>query len=134
MTLGTDNRNNGHSEVKPFAAQGFSTEGGALRPNANGSDDKIILTIGKEERELLMKADFINEDHVKKAILAIREARDFGLKNLENMIWDSIAGYTAIGGKRTDRFVTLRTGVWLNDSNLKKMADRDKKEQKTARE
>lgn len=132
MTLGTENRNNGHEPR--FEAKGFSTEGGALKPNSSGSDDKIILTIGKEERELLMKADFINEDHVKKAILAIREARDFNLKNLENMIWDAIAGMTAIGGKRTDRFVTLRTGVWLNDNNLRKMAERDKKEQKQARE
>lgn len=130
MTLGIENKNNGQ---KAFTPDTFAP-GSALRPGSNGGDDKIILTIGKEERELLMKADFINEDHVKKAILAIRWCRKFKLKDLENMVWDSIAGMTAINGKRTDRFVTLRTGVWLNDNNLKKMADRDKREQKQERQ
>jgi hypothetical protein len=130
MTQGTENRNNGH---KTYTPDGFNP-GTVLRPQQNGGDDKIILTIGKEERELLMKADFINEDHVKKAILAIKEARDFHNKTLEAMIWDSIAGYTAIGGKRTDRFVTLRTGVWLQDNKLQRAQEKDRREQGVRRE
>ena len=121
---------NGH---QTFTPGGFNP-GTVLRPGQSGSDDKVIITIGKEERELLMKADFLNDDHVKKAILAIRDARKYHLDVLEEMIWDSIAARTAIGGKRTDRFVTLRTGVWLNDRRIQKEMDRQTKEVRSNKE
>ena len=121
---------NGH---RTFTPDGFNPNS-VLKPGQSGNDDKIILTIGKIERELLMKADFINDDHVKKAILAIREARKYHLDVLEEMIWDSIAARTAIGGKRTDRFVTLRTGVWLNDRRIQKEMDRQTKEVRSNKE
>ena len=121
---------NGH---KPTYAPNAYAPGSVLRPGEGGNADKIILEIGKEERGLLMKADFINDEHVKKAVLAIQEAREFHLTTLENMIWDTIAGFVSINGKRTNQYVTLRTGVWQMENKLKNAFTKDQKESEEAR-
>jgi hypothetical protein len=111
---------------KAFDPKGFAA-GSVLRPGEHGSDDKVILERGKEDRDFLPKADFYDDNQAKAFIQAINEARDFGLLELEQMDWDLVSALVAVKGKRTDRFVTLRTGVW-NDRELRKQVENQKKE------
>lgn len=112
---------------KPMEPKGFAA-GSVLRPGEHGSDDKVILERGKEDRDFLPKADFYDDNQAKAFIQAINEARDFHLVELEIMDWDLVSALVAVKGKRTDRFVTLRTGVW-NDRELRKQVEGQKKQQ-----
>lgn len=117
---------------KSYDPKGFAP-GSVLRPGERSGDDKVILERGKEDRDFLPKGDFIDDNQVKALILAVHEAREFGLLELEEMDWDLAAGLTAVKGKRTDRFVTLKTGVW-NDPKIREELDKEKKRMKAERE
>jgi hypothetical protein len=127
MTQDTQIGNNGHKGT--FTPDGFNP-GTTLRPGQSGSDNKYIMTVGKDLRELIMKGDFADTDVLIKFMKAIYQARKFKLEKIEGLLWDIVAGMTAIKGKRTDRFVTAQTGVWLAEA--KKFMDQQtgRKEQK----
>lgn len=120
-------KNNGHG----FTPDGFNP-GTTLRPGTSGGDDKIIMETGKEERALYFKADFYSQEEVKATLLAYREAEKFNIKWLMNLIKDKIAADTSVKAKRTNMFVTLKTGVWLSDNRLRKAMEKDAREQDKA--
>jgi len=108
--------------------------GSVLRPGQQGSEAKVILETGKEERALYFKADFLNDDEVKATLLAIREAEKHHVDWLVELNKDLVAGETSIKGRRTNLFATILTGVWGNDNRLNKLFKDNKREQEKVRE
>lgn len=126
--LDTENRGNGKKVFSPTA---FNPDS-ALRPNAGGSEAKIIMETGKEERGIYFKGDFDNADEVKAVLLAYKEADKYHIQWLKEMILDYVAAKTSIKARRTNTFATILTGVW-NDENLNKRLFQSKREQEEVR-
>ncbi len=131
MTQEMDTKNKGNGN-KPFSPQAFAPDS-VLRPGASGSEAKIILETGKEERGLYFKGDFDNTDEAKAILLAYKEAEKFHLEWLKDMIKDYIAAKTAVRARRTNTYATILTGVWGNDNSLLHRTFKDKREQEEAR-
>ena len=130
MTFPIDiqNKGNGNKTYKPDAY----APGSVLRPGQQGSEAKIIMETGKEERGIYFKGDFDNADEVKAVLLAYKEADKYHIQWLKEMILDYVAAKTSIKARRTNTFATILTGVW-NSEGISKRIFQSKREQEEVR-
>ena len=67
-----------------------------------------------------MKCHVLNPDHAKKAAMALYWCRDHIDKDgsdEEELVWDTLALYCAIGGKRAQMLLEGITGILLGQKN-----------------
>lgn len=132
MTQDIDTTNKGNGN-KAFRPEAFAPDS-VLRPGQQGSEARVILETGKEERGLYFKGDFENTDEVKMSIAGVREAHRHNVHWLEELDKDLIAGKTAVKNRRVNTYATITTGVWGNQENLtKRLFKEGKREQEEAR-
>ena len=116
MTTTSDGKSNGHGTYDP---KGFAA-GSTLRPKGSSGDAKELITTNDKKRDVLMKCHVLNPDHAKKAAMALYWCRDHIDKDgsdEEELVWDTLALYCAIGGKRAQMLLEGITGILLGHKN-----------------
>jgi hypothetical protein len=116
MTTTSDVKSNGHGTYDP---KGFAA-GSTLRPKGSSGDAKELITTNDKKRDVLMKCHVLNPDHAKKAAMALYWCRDHIDKDgsdEEELVWDTLALYCAIGGKRAQMLLEGITGILLGHKN-----------------
>jgi hypothetical protein len=116
MTTTADVKSNGHDTYDP---KGFAA-GSTLRPKGSSGDAKELITTNDKKRDVLMKCHVLNPDHAKKAAMALYWCRDHIDKDgsdEEELVWDTLALYCAIGGKRAQMLLEGITGILLGHKN-----------------
>jgi hypothetical protein len=116
MNESTDVKSNGKGTYNP---QGFAA-GSTLRPKGSSGDAKELITTNDKKRDVLMKCHVLNPDHAKKAAMALYWCRDHidpDGSDEEELVWDTLALFCAIGGKRAQMLLEGITGILLGHKN-----------------
>ena len=116
MTTTPDVKSNGKGSYDP---KGFAA-GSTLRPKGSSGDAKELISTNDKKRDVLMKCHVLNPDHAKKAALALywcRDHIDHDGSDEEELVWDTLALYCAVGGKRAQMLLEGITGILLGHKN-----------------